>query len=349
MRSRSSWSRRRSPPESSPTRVHIRSPVKPNRSASCSAVISRPLPSSTTERTSSTASRARLPAGSSTTSCERYAVCTVRPTTTRPESGASSCSSSRSSVVLPAPLTPTRPIRSPGPSRQVTSSKITRSPRRRLTSSTSKTVRPSRAPAKRVSSTESRGAGSSAIRALAASIRNCGFDVRAGGPRRSQASSLRSRFCLRSSVAEAMRARSALASTYAAYPPSYACTSPSATSHVVSQTASRNHRSWVTATSAPRRAARWRASQSTPSTSRWLVGSSSSRRSGSSTRSFASATRLRSPPDSGPISPSRSSPASNASASPRVRGSDRHACSGRSPTTAMRTVRVGSRSSLWLR
>ena len=37
----------------------------------------------------------------------------------------------------------------------------------------------------------SRAGGSSAISALAASIRNLGLEVRAGGPRRSQASSLR--------------------------------------------------------------------------------------------------------------------------------------------------------------
>ena len=39
----------------------------------------------------------------------------VRPRLTRPESGARSPVSSRSSVVLPAPLMPIRPIRSPGP------------------------------------------------------------------------------------------------------------------------------------------------------------------------------------------------------------------------------------------
>ena len=51
---------------------------------------------------------------------------------------------------------------------------------------------------------------------LAASIRNFGFAVRAGAPRRSQASSLRTRFCRRTSEAAAWRCRSALASTNAA-------------------------------------------------------------------------------------------------------------------------------------
>ena len=52
--------------------------------------------------------------------------------------------------------------------------------------------------------------------ALAASMRNLGLLVRAGAPRRSQASSLRSRFCRRSSLDAACRERSAFASTYAA-------------------------------------------------------------------------------------------------------------------------------------
>ena len=79
------------------------------------------------------------------------------------------------------------------------------------------------------------------------------------------------------------------------------------TSHVAVQTASRNQRSWVTTSSEPRRAARWRASQSTPSTSRWFVGSSSSSSSGPSRSVRASAIRRRSPPDSVPMRVSRPS------------------------------------------
>ena len=69
--------------------------------------------------------------------------------------------------------------------------------------------------ASRDSSTLSRGGGSPAIRAVAASTRNLGLLVRACGPRLSQASSLRSRLRRRASVASAIRARSALASTNA--------------------------------------------------------------------------------------------------------------------------------------
>ncbi len=104
-------------------------------------------------------------------------------------------------------------MRSPGPSRQVTRRSSSREPKATETSSASSTVLPSRAVAKRSSSTLSRAGGSSAISALAASIRNRGLEVRAGGPRRSQASSLRSSSCRRSSRAASLRARSARAST----------------------------------------------------------------------------------------------------------------------------------------
>ena len=124
--------------------------------------------------------------------------------------------SSDRTEVLPAPLTPTMPTRSPGPSRQVACDSSCRSPRTRSTSSMSMTSLPSRWVANRCSSSRSRGGGTSSISSLAASMRNFGFEVRAGGPRRSQASSLRTRFCRRVSEAAAWRCRSALASTNAA-------------------------------------------------------------------------------------------------------------------------------------
>ena len=102
----------------------------------------------------------------------------------------------RSSVVLPEPLTPTSATRSPGPRRHVTSRSTSRSPKRPPRPIASSTLSPRRAVAKRSSSARSRGSGSSAISAFAASMRNFGLEVRAGGPRRSHASSLR-RSCRR--------------------------------------------------------------------------------------------------------------------------------------------------------
>jgi hypothetical protein len=128
--------------------------------------------------------------------------------------------SSRSNVVLPAPFAPTTAIRSPGPTSHDTSRSSTRPPRVTDTPASSNTWRPSRAVASRRSDTSSRTGGTSAMSSLAASMRNFGLLVRAGGPRRNQAISLRSRFCRRASAAAACRARSARASVHAAYPPS---------------------------------------------------------------------------------------------------------------------------------
>ncbi len=106
---------------------------------------------------------------------------------------------------MPAPLTPTSPTRSPGPSRQVACAsslrRRARDPRPRGRSRPCRDAAPRTAPAR----ARSRGGGSSAISTFAASMRNLGLAVRAGAPRRSQASSLRARFCRRLSVAAACR------------------------------------------------------------------------------------------------------------------------------------------------
>ena len=96
----------------------------------------------------------------------------------------------------------------------------------------------------------SRGGGSVAINSFAASTRNFGFEVLAGAPRRSQASSLRSKLFLLASIADCWRARSAFARTYAEYPPSYSSSEPPTTSQVLSVTSSKNQRSCVTTTTA---------------------------------------------------------------------------------------------------
>ena len=197
----SSWKRRRSPPDRSPSRAVSRSPVKPKRSSSDVAVISWPSSVLVTRRIASTVGSTRASGSISSSAWVRYWSAIVRPCLTRPTSGASAPEMSESSEVLPAPLTPTMPIRSPGPIRHVACWRSTFSPRARSTSSMSTTSLPSRWLAKRWSSIRSRGGGTSSMRALAASMRNFGFDVRAGGPRRSHASSLRARFSRRVSDA----------------------------------------------------------------------------------------------------------------------------------------------------
>ena len=149
-------------------------------------------------------------------SWERCASRTVWPCSTVPASGSSSFASTRVSDDLPEPFTPTSPIRSPGPMCQSIPFSSTFEPNASPTPSASITLPPRREEANLSSSTRSRASGSSAIIAFAASIRNLGLEVRAGGPRRSQASSFRSSCWRRSSRAEACRSRSARASTYAA-------------------------------------------------------------------------------------------------------------------------------------
>ncbi len=64
--------------------------------------------------------------------------------------------------------------------------------------------------------TLSRTGGSFAMSSFAASMRNFGLLVRAGAPRRSQASSLRMRFCRFDSDAAAILSRSTRCRMYAA-------------------------------------------------------------------------------------------------------------------------------------
>ncbi len=179
-------------------------------------------------------------------------------------------------MLLPAPLIPTIPIRSPGPIFHVKCERSSLSPALTCISFASKTVLPRRLRANLRSSLPSRGAGSAEISSFAASTRNFGFVVRAGAPRRSHASSLRIKLLRRASVAADWRERSALAKTNAEYPPSYSSTFPCTTSQVRSVISSRNQRSWVTTSTAKSvRFFRCSANQATPSTSRWFVGSSS--------------------------------------------------------------------------
>ena len=116
--SRRNCSRRRSPPDRSSSRVVSLSPVKPKSSSSELALASPPVASWVCRRSSLdrvqhplAAAAARSPPGSGGRS-ERLA-----PLDRARVRGWISPVSSRSSVVLPEPLTPTRPIRVAGPDR----------------------------------------------------------------------------------------------------------------------------------------------------------------------------------------------------------------------------------------
>ena len=211
-------------------------------------------------------------------------------------------------------------------------------------------MRPSRAGASARSSTAVRGGGTSAISASAASMRNFGLDVRAGGPRRSQASSLRSRFCRRASLADGLPVALGPGQHVGGVAAVELRTAPSATSQVRSH--DRVQEPAVVGDDQQRAAAGAsgsRPARSTPSMSRWLVGSSSTSRSAWCTSAAASATRRRSPPDSrvdrrrpGPARPAR---ARSAPRGPRRRRPTR-ARRRRRPRPS-RTVAPAGRSPRW--
>ena len=118
-----------------------------------------------------------------------------------------------------------------------------------------------------------------------------------------------------------------------------------------SVTASRNQRSWVTTSTAKSfRALRCRANQSTPSTSRWFVGSSSMMRSSSSIKSFAKPTRRFSPPERVMKTRSKrwsSKPPNRPVKTSRIFGSLAHSCFSLSPITISPTVALLSATSTW--
>ena len=122
-----------------------------------------------------------------------------------------------------------------------------------------------------------------------------------------------------------------------------------------SHTASRNQRSWVTARSAPdapgraKRAFRCAASQATPSTSRWLVGSSRHTMSAAAASTRASATRRRCPPDRVPTRAAGSMSARRPAWISRTAGSEAHSYSSKPGCTASTTVSSGLRVSAWVR
>ena len=150
---------------------------------------------------------------SSSRCCDKKAGLTVVPVTNFPAATSSWPVSTLSRVVLPAPLTPAIPMRSPGPTFQSKPLNRSRSPTRIVALCNSYTVLPRRALANASSSTLLRGGGSFSINSFAASMRNLGLLVRAGAPRRSQANSfLMSMFRFCSSTLDC-RMRSALAKT----------------------------------------------------------------------------------------------------------------------------------------
>ena len=121
---------------------------------------------------------------------------------------------------------------------------------------------------------------------------------------------------------------------------------PPTTSQVRSVTASRNHLSWViTRTASALRLFKWLASHATPSTSKWLVGSSNKIKSSSSINNVARPTLRLSPPDKVESFLSNrwsSNPPNRPVKTSLIPESLAHSCFARSPITTSPTFEFGS-------
>ena len=194
--------------------------------------------------------------------------------------------------------------------------------------------------------------------ALAASIRNWGLLVRAGGPRRSQASSLRMQ--VRAALLGDRREPVALGAgeDVRRIPSLEGLDRP--VGHLPRQRRDRveeppvvrdrdesrpggaaGSRGGRPARRPPRRRGGWSARRGAAGRGR--------RRAGGPAR--AGVARPRTWSDDGCRArpcPRRPCPPSSPSSTSRIRGSPAHTCSGRSPTTASRTVHAGSSASTWL-
>ena len=114
--SRSSWKRRRSPPDRSPRRAVSRSPVKPKRSSSADAVTS-PVVVRATRRIDSTLSSTRACGSRSSSAWVRCCRATVRPSFTRPADGRQRAVEQRQHRRLPGAVDPddAHPVARPEP------------------------------------------------------------------------------------------------------------------------------------------------------------------------------------------------------------------------------------------
>ena len=132
--------------------------------------------------------------------------------------------SRRNSVVLPTPFGPTTPTRSPDNNRSEKSLTMSRSPYRKVSSSSSRTRLPCRegSPISILifPCLDAFRSRSSVARARARARRAFCLPVRAGGDRLAQASSFSRNLARFRSSASWRAARSARASRYSVYPPS---------------------------------------------------------------------------------------------------------------------------------
>ena len=142
--------------------------------------------------------------------------------------------------------------------------------------------------------------GSRSMRSILSSFftRDCAWRARVPARKRSTKRSRRAiSACWRSIARPSASSREAFSLRQACQVPLKKRLRPASSSSTAVPTASRNQRSWATSTTAASSDCRWLSSHSSEAMSRWLVGSSSSSRSGSPASARASDARVSSPPE----------------------------------------------------
>ena len=290
-------SRRRSPPESPSSGFSAASPLNRKRPSSARASLGL----SPVERWAAS-STVRAPLAPSSSACwESSPTLTLCPRRSLP--AASSCSpvSVWISVVLPVPLGPISETCSPRSSHSSKSSSSVRSPIFSVPSSTSKITRPERS-----GGLKAKPSALAVARVALDLVHLVELLLRATAPAcarvpaRKRATKRSSRAISAScfSIARpSASSRAACSLRQACQVPLKKRARPPSSSSTEVPTASRNQRSCATSTTAASSVCRCASSHSSDSMSRWLVGSSSSSRSGSPASARASDARVSSPPE----------------------------------------------------
>ena len=167
-------------------------------------------------------------------------------------------------------------------------------------SSISKMTRPERSGGLKRSRARLPSRGSRVTRSILSSFfaRDCAWRARVPARKRSTKRSSRSISASCCSIARpSASSRAAFSLRQACQVPLKKRARPASSSSTAVPTASRNQRSWATSTTAASSVCRCPSSHSSDSMSRWLVGSSSSSRSGSPASARASDARVSSPPE----------------------------------------------------
>ena len=287
-------SRRRSPPDRPSTGFSAASPENRNWPSSARAFggvsfVARWAASST------------VAVESSSSACwESRPSLTLWPRRSLPASSSRAPTSAEISVVLPDPLGPISDTCSPRSSHSSASRSSSRSPIRSSASSISNTTRPERSGGLNAKPSDLPSRGSRVTRSILSSLlaRDCAWRARVPARKRVTKRSSRSiSSCWRSIARPRASSRAAFSLRHACQVPLKNFARPASSSSTDVPTASRNQRSWATSTTAASSVCRCASSHSSDSMSRWLVGSSSSSRSGSPASARASEARVSSPPE----------------------------------------------------